>query len=391
MAAFAGHFGEDSAEVELLRCWVCSIVRRREARSQRCGRRRDPGSDGASFGARRSALGCGCRSAARDRAGRAGEQPCAGRGGRASAGAGAFRGGAAGEASEAWRAGHARLYEHFKALPEKEQPDTLEEMAPLFQAVFHGCQAGRHQEALDEVYWARIFRGEKSTSRRSSAHLAPIWRRWPAFLILRGNGPVASITEADQAFVLKPGRLSTCARSGGFRRRSRRCGRRSTDVGQEHWHNAAIAAGNLSELQLTLGEVAEAIALAEQSVDYADRSGDAVPAHVQAHDPGRCAASGRRACAGRSAVSGGGAAAGGMAARIPAALFAPGLSVLRSAARPRPPRRGPRPGDADAIEMVDGGTIGSSTSPSTTSRSAGPSFWPTRPTGAAISPRPKGT
>jgi hypothetical protein len=59
---------------------------------------------------------------------------------------------------EAWRAGHERLYEHFKALPEKHQPDTLEEMAPLFQAVFHGCEAGRHQEALNEVYWARLYR-----------------------------------------------------------------------------------------------------------------------------------------------------------------------------------------------------------------------------------------
>jgi hypothetical protein len=43
---------------------------------------------------------------------------------------------------DAWRVGHDRLYEHFKALPEKHQPDTLEEMAPLFQAVFHGCKAG---------------------------------------------------------------------------------------------------------------------------------------------------------------------------------------------------------------------------------------------------------
>ena len=29
---------------------------------------------------------------------------------------------------------------------------TLEEMAPLFLAVAHGCHAGRHQEALDKVY-----------------------------------------------------------------------------------------------------------------------------------------------------------------------------------------------------------------------------------------------
>ncbi len=59
---------------------------------------------------------------------------------------------------DAWKAGHERLYEHLKDVPEKDQPDTLAEMAPLFQAVHHGCQAGRRQEALDEVYKDRIIR-----------------------------------------------------------------------------------------------------------------------------------------------------------------------------------------------------------------------------------------
>ncbi len=36
-----------------------------------------------------------------------------------------------------------------------------------------------------------------------------------------------------------------------------------------------MSAGNLSELELTLGEVAGAVGDAEQSVTYADRSGDA--------------------------------------------------------------------------------------------------------------------
>ena len=62
----------------------------------------------------------------------------------------------------------------------------------------------------------------------------------------------------------------------------------------------SCVAGNLSELQLTLGEVAEAIALAEQSVDYADRSGNALQALGQRARPGRCAASGGRADAGGS-------------------------------------------------------------------------------------------
>jgi hypothetical protein len=46
-------------------------------------------------------------------------------------------------------------------------------------------------------------------------------------------------------------------------------------IKQEVWKSAAIIAGNLSELELTLGEVAGAMADAEQSVTYADRSGDA--------------------------------------------------------------------------------------------------------------------
>ena len=45
-------------------------------------------------------------------------------------------------------------------------------------------------------------------------------------------------------------------------------------IAQEHWENAAIAAGNLSELYLTSGDLAQALAYARQSVDLADRSGD---------------------------------------------------------------------------------------------------------------------
>src|ERR1022692_2371909 len=59
------------------------------------------------------------------------------------------------KAPDAVHGGHSRLYEYYcKQAPE--QPDTLEEMTPLFYAVYHGCQAGRHQEVLIEVYYGRI-------------------------------------------------------------------------------------------------------------------------------------------------------------------------------------------------------------------------------------------
>jgi hypothetical protein len=46
------------------------------------------------------------------------------------------------ECSDAWREGHRRLYEHLKRKA-KPFPETVEEMAPLYAAVAHGCMAGR--------------------------------------------------------------------------------------------------------------------------------------------------------------------------------------------------------------------------------------------------------
>src|SRR6185437_11239534 len=46
-------------------------------------------------------------------------------------------------------------------------------------------------------------------------------------------------------------------------------------IQQEDWMNAAMSAGNISEIELTLGEIASAVAGAEQSVNYADRTIDA--------------------------------------------------------------------------------------------------------------------
>ena len=44
---------------------------------------------------------------------------------------------------------------------------------------------------------------------------------------------------------------------------------------QEDWKNAAIYASNLSELELTLGRLPDAVADARRSITHADQSGDA--------------------------------------------------------------------------------------------------------------------
>jgi tetratricopeptide (TPR) repeat protein len=174
----------------------------------------------------------------------------------------------------AWREGNARLYEHLKAAA-KERPDTLEEMLPLYAAVAHGCRAGRHQEALDEVYWQRIRRGNEAFSVHKlgaigadlatlSGFFGPPWRK-----------PADGLTEEAEAaflgwagFLLRAlGRLAEAAQPMQTGLEAR--------IAQEDWENAAKDASNLSELHLTVGDVAQAVDTAHQSVELADRSGDA--------------------------------------------------------------------------------------------------------------------
>ncbi len=173
----------------------------------------------------------------------------------------------------AWRAAHGRLFEHLRDSTDYE-PDTLEGLQPLYQAVAHGCHAGRQQEACDTIYWDRIQRGEEAFSTKKlgasgadlgavacffesawtgvSSALSEFWQTWllnEAACSLRGLG---RLIEA-----LEPMRVS-----------------KEIDVERENWPDAAVSASSLSELKLTLGEIAQSAADAAQSVKFADRSGN---------------------------------------------------------------------------------------------------------------------
>jgi tetratricopeptide (TPR) repeat protein len=174
----------------------------------------------------------------------------------------------------AFREGHARLYDFYRAQA-PDQPDTLSQMAPLFAAVGHGCVAGRRQEALDAVYWRHIQRGNKFYSVNKLGGWASDLAALAGFFERAWDLPARELTEPARAFLLN---------AAGFRLRA--LGRAAEAEGPmraglemyvaaENWKAAAIAAGNLSELALALGDVAGAVSYAEQAVAYADKSGDA--------------------------------------------------------------------------------------------------------------------
>ncbi len=57
--------------------------------------------------------------------------------------------------------GHHRLYKYYENLPEKEYPDTIEEMEPLFQAIHHGCKTGEFSYVYKNLYRERINRKDR--------------------------------------------------------------------------------------------------------------------------------------------------------------------------------------------------------------------------------------
>lgn len=62
------------------------------------------------------------------------------------------------EYKDSYIKGHYRLYKYYEELPEKEFPDTIEEMEPLFQAIYHGCKALKYDEVYYNIYFKRINR-----------------------------------------------------------------------------------------------------------------------------------------------------------------------------------------------------------------------------------------
>ncbi len=165
---------------------------------------------------------------------------------------------------------HSRLFDHLCQSTEH-QPDTLDGLQPLYQAVVHGCLAGRQQQAWDEVYAARILRGPEAFSAHKLGAIGANLGAVAAFFDTPWSRVSLNLSETGQASLLNQagfhlralGRLNEALEP-------MRAGLNS-NVKAENWQQTAISASNLSQLEVTLGELASAVADARRAVDFADR------------------------------------------------------------------------------------------------------------------------
>ena len=171
---------------------------------------------------------------------------------------------------------HLRLYRLYSAVIQPEwRPDGLAGLRPLYEAVYHGAKAGLQEEALDEVYVERILRGTGHDGFYSTRKLGAFESDLAAianFFDHPWDRPSTRLKPAAQGWLLNQAAFSL--RALGRPRAALAPMRAGVAMAEkeENWRNAAIGAGNLSQLALTLGDVARAVADGARAVIFADRS-----------------------------------------------------------------------------------------------------------------------
>jgi tetratricopeptide (TPR) repeat protein len=176
------------------------------------------------------------------------------------------------ENEAAWKEGHRRLYAWYATLS-KDQPDSAEEMAPLYAAVWHGCRAGRYQEAFDNVFWPRIRRyGTYYSINKRGSYPADL-SALSSFFLTHWTRLVPNLQDQTRRIALRE--AGSALRAVGRLEEALEPTRVSLDLdrARNDWQSEAINITNLSELQLALGQVTEAIVSAKRLVDLADGSG----------------------------------------------------------------------------------------------------------------------
>lgn len=178
---------------------------------------------------------------------------------------------------ETWKTAHSCLYHHLcTTTPDLPQP-KLEDLQPLYQAVVHGCLAGLQREARSQVYRDRILRGTRSDGFYSINHLGLFGLDLSAlacFFSKRWTKISPAFSMPDQAWLI--GQTAFCLRALGRLQEAFEPFRAGLKLNAQLkiWENAASNAGALSESELCIGKIADAIQDAKKALKFADRSGN---------------------------------------------------------------------------------------------------------------------
>jgi tetratricopeptide (TPR) repeat protein len=167
---------------------------------------------------------------------------------------------------------HKHIYQYFGEYA-PEQPETLEEMQPLFEQVYHGCAAGLYDEVNANVRGEKIYRGNKR-------YLVNKLGAWETALSLiktffpeddPSQMPLVS-KKGDQSWLLNEAGV-TLLNTGQPKEAEELFKRKlEMNVKERQWGPASMGYQNLADLQFRSGELKSGLENAKKALDASEKA-----------------------------------------------------------------------------------------------------------------------
>ena len=167
---------------------------------------------------------------------------------------------------------HKRMCQYFgECAPE--QPETLEEMQPLFEQVYHGCVAGLYDEMFYDVYQEKMHR-------RNECYIAQKLGAWESNLsLVKTFFPEGDLSQmsfvsnkSDQSWLLNEAGLALLYT--GRPKEAEEPFLLSVEISRElkDWKEISIRYQNLADLQFRTGELDSGLESAKKALDVAEKA-----------------------------------------------------------------------------------------------------------------------
>jgi tetratricopeptide (TPR) repeat protein len=168
---------------------------------------------------------------------------------------------------------HKRIYEYIGGYA-AERPNTLEEMQPLFEQVYHGCAAGLYDEVYDNIYVAKIGgqpAGYKITQKLGAEEtdLSLVRNFFPESDL--SQMPLVS-KKRDQSWLLAEAGLAllnTGRPKGAEELISKH---NEIRIELEDWVNASQGYQNLADLQFRIGEIESGLDSVKKALEMSEKA-----------------------------------------------------------------------------------------------------------------------
>ncbi|MBE9592558.1 MAG: hypothetical protein IMF19_03680, partial [Proteobacteria bacterium] len=167
---------------------------------------------------------------------------------------------------------HKHIYQYF-GLYAPEQPETLEEMHPLFEQIYHGCAAGLYDEVFNNIYWGKIHRGKKHFVLHSLGAWETDLSLVRTFFQEDDLSQMPLVSEkSNQSWLINTAGLALLAIGRPKEAEEPFLSGVKMAIEDKNWENASVGYFNLTILQFQSGEFESGLESAKKALDAADKA-----------------------------------------------------------------------------------------------------------------------